>query len=127
MSAEKVAFGCQAIADPLAFPARLPGHIVQLTDPDRIRARFISSAVMATRSCRCSSCFQTGLKNAVIRKFMNGTYHIENEFICQLDPAWFDLIPEYVIRGASRLYFLLHRQMTMRWKELPDLSEARVY
>lgn len=35
--------------------------------------------------------------NSVIRKFINETYHIENEFICQLDPAKFDTIPEYVI------------------------------
>lgn len=39
----------------------------------------------------------------VIRKFVNETYHIENEFICQLDPSRFDLIPEYVIVECDRL------------------------
>jgi energy-coupling factor transporter ATP-binding protein EcfA2 len=33
--------------------------------------------------------------DAVIEKFIKQTYHIENEFICQLDPAKFDTIPEY--------------------------------
>ncbi|NTU50004.1 MAG: AAA family ATPase [Desulfobulbaceae bacterium] len=35
--------------------------------------------------------------DAVIEKFIKETYHIENEFICQLDPAEFDTIPWYVI------------------------------
>ncbi len=40
--------------------------------------------------------FDIKVKNSVIRKFINETYHIENEYICQLDPSEFDLIPEYV-------------------------------
>ncbi|MGR2769076.1 AAA family ATPase [Photobacterium ganghwense] len=40
--------------------------------------------------------FNLDVKNSVIRKFINETYHIENEYICQLDPSEFDLIPEYV-------------------------------
>ncbi|ADR29885.1 TPA: AAA family ATPase [Escherichia coli] len=42
----------------------------------------------------------------VIRKFVNETYHIENEFICQLDPSRFDLIPEYVIMECDKLIAL---------------------
>jgi wobble nucleotide-excising tRNase len=41
--------------------------------------------------------------NSVIQKFINETYHIENEYICQLDPSKFDLIPEYVITECDRL------------------------
>lgn len=46
-----------------------------------------------------------GLKveNPVIQKFINETYHIENEFICQLDPAKFDTIPEYVLSNCDRI------------------------
>ena len=44
-----------------------------------------------------------GASLRVIRKFVNETYHIENEFICQLDPTRFDLIPEYVIVECDRL------------------------
>ncbi|HIE0911387.1 MULTISPECIES: AAA family ATPase [Serratia] len=42
-------------------------------------------------------------ENSVIQKFINETYHIENEFICQLDPTRFDLIPEYVIAECDGL------------------------
>jgi ABC-type nitrate/sulfonate/bicarbonate transport system ATPase subunit len=42
-------------------------------------------------------------KNSVIQKFINESYHIENEFICQLDPTKFDTIPEYVIAECDKL------------------------
>lgn len=43
------------------------------------------------------------IDNSVIRKFINEAYHIENEFIFQLDPAQFDLIPEYVVRECDKI------------------------
>lgn len=43
------------------------------------------------------------VENSVIQKFINETYHIENEFICQLDPSQFDLIPEYVVEECDKL------------------------
>ncbi len=46
---------------------------------------------------------ESNTNNSVIQKFINETYHIENEFICQLDPAEFDLIPSYVIAECDQL------------------------
>jgi len=43
------------------------------------------------------------VQNSVIQKFINETYHIENELICQLDPAKFDTIPEYVINECNKV------------------------
>lgn len=43
------------------------------------------------------------VKNSVIKKFINETYHIENEFIFQLDPTRFDLIPEYVVHECDKI------------------------
>jgi ABC-type lipoprotein export system ATPase subunit len=43
------------------------------------------------------------VENSVIRKFINETYHIENEFIFQLDPTQFDLIPEYVVQECDKI------------------------
>ncbi|MBP6368143.1 MAG: AAA family ATPase [Nitrosomonas sp.] len=43
------------------------------------------------------------VENSVIQKFINETYHIENEFINQLDPAKFDTIPEYVVAECNKL------------------------
>ncbi|MCK4502710.1 MAG: hypothetical protein KAU22_06710 [Desulfuromonadales bacterium] len=47
--------------------------------------------------------FDIDTENSVIQKFINETYHIENEFICQLDPAKFDTIPEYVIYECDKV------------------------
>lgn len=103
MVAEKVANGCQAIA------LRIPGFdyaatLVQLTDPDRVRALY-SLCRSGYEKLQVFRLLQNGPEDAGIRKFMNETYHIENEFICQLDPARFDLIPEYVIRECDALIF----------------------
>lgn len=43
------------------------------------------------------------IENSIIRKFINETYHIENEFIFQLDPSRFDLIPEYVVDECDKI------------------------
>lgn len=42
-------------------------------------------------------------ENSVIQKFINETYHIENEFVCQLDPTKFDTVPEYVVIECNRM------------------------
>lgn len=42
------------------------------------------------------------VKNSVTQKFINESYHIENEFICQLDPTKFDPIPEHVIAECDK-------------------------
>lgn len=39
----------------------------------------------------------------VISKFINESYHIENEYVMQLDPQRFDSIPEYVVKECDRL------------------------
>lgn len=60
----------------------------------------------------------------VIRKFVNETYHIENEFICQLDPSRFDLIPEYVINHRDEAVSLsialnISQYIAPRFRALP--------
>ncbi len=46
---------------------------------------------------------EVGNVNSIIQKFINEAYHIENEYICQLDPSNFDTIPEYVIQECDSL------------------------
>lgn len=40
--------------------------------------------------------------NNVIRKFINETYHIENEYVMQLDPVKFNTIPIYIIKECDK-------------------------
>ena len=39
----------------------------------------------------------------VFTKFVNETYHIENEYVMQLNPRDFDAVPEYVVAACARL------------------------
>ena len=38
----------------------------------------------------------------IMRKFLNGTYHVENDYLFQLDPFVFNTIPNYIIRECDR-------------------------
>ena len=39
----------------------------------------------------------------IISKFINESYHIENEYVIQLNPHRFEIVPEYVIEECTRL------------------------
>ena len=36
-------------------------------------------------------------ENDVVRKFINEAFHIENEYVAQLDPSKYSLVPQYII------------------------------
>lgn len=38
----------------------------------------------------------------VLRKFINETFHIENELICQLNPNEYDLIPDFILEECDK-------------------------
>ena len=39
---------------------------------------------------------------SILRKFINETFHIENELICQLDPNEYDLIPDFILEECDK-------------------------
>ncbi|WP_111308020.1 AAA family ATPase [Confluentibacter sediminis] len=43
----------------------------------------------------------SGVPN-ILRKFINETFHIENELICQLDPNEYDLIPDFILEECDK-------------------------
>ncbi|MEQ1719844.1 MAG: AAA family ATPase [Nitrosomonas sp.] len=44
-----------------------------------------------------------GQHDDVIKKFINESYHIENEYVMQLNPHKFESVPEYVVDECTRL------------------------
>lgn len=40
--------------------------------------------------------------NDVIRKFVNKTYHIENDYLFQLNPCEYEIVPQYIIDECDR-------------------------
>ena len=39
----------------------------------------------------------------IIAKFINESYHIENEYVMQLNPHKFESVPEYVVEECVKL------------------------
>jgi ABC-type Mn2+/Zn2+ transport system ATPase subunit len=74
----------------------------RVCDPDDLRALY-NAAANGYEKLQVFRLFGLAVENSVIQKFINETYHIENEFISQLDPAKFDTIPEYVVAECNNL------------------------
>lgn len=73
-----------------------------LSDKNKIKELYKKSTI-GYEKLQLFRVFEPEAENGVVRKFVNETYHIENEFICQLDPKKFDLIPEYIIKECDNL------------------------
>lgn len=78
-----------------------------LKDPIALKARFDATDVGYEKvqlfrvMSNASSVPLEG--DEVFTKFVNETYHIENEYVMQLNPRGFDAVPEYVIEACSAL------------------------
>jgi energy-coupling factor transporter ATP-binding protein EcfA2 len=87
-----------------SLPADYPSLVALFSDDKEIRRLYVESnnGYEKLQLTRILLDIET-IDNSVIRKFINETYHIENEFIYQLDPTQFDLIPEYVVKECDRI------------------------
>ena len=86
------------------LPADYPLLVSLFSDNGRIKALYHQSANGYEKLQLTKILLDIdAIENSVIRKFINETYHIENEFIFQLDPSKFDLIPEYVVKECDKI------------------------
>ncbi|WP_420934413.1 AAA family ATPase [Alteromonas sp. A081] len=105
LSAENLAAGLNEIVSYIAeIPSDYPSLLALFKNENQIKALYHSSQngyekLQLTRILRD---IET-VDNSVVRKFINETYHIENEFIFQLDPSRFDLMPEYVVKECDKI------------------------
>jgi ABC-type Mn2+/Zn2+ transport system ATPase subunit len=85
---------------------------IPLFSYDKLLKRLLDINQMRTLYLNCSNGYERlqvfrlldlEVGNSVVKKFINETYHIENEFICQLNPSKFDTIPEYVIMECEKI------------------------
>lgn len=101
MENTKFDIGCKEIM--MCFPDfSYPLVIEKLTDIQELKLIY-NSCQNRYEKLQVFRFFDIEDQNSVMRKFTNETYHIENEYICQLDPAKFDTIPEYVIENCDEL------------------------
>ena len=78
-----------------------------LKAPGVLRAKFESTAVgyEKVQIFRVMSALSPeGLQgDDVFRKFVNETYHIENEYVMQLNPRDFEAVPEFIVSSCNAL------------------------
>jgi hypothetical protein len=80
----------------------------QLRDPAVLRAKFEETDVGYEKvqlfriASELNSTALSG--DAAFNKFVNETYHIENEYVMQLNPREFDAVPQHVIDSCAELF-----------------------
>lgn len=81
--------------------------LAELKQPGALRSRFEDTTVgyEKVQLFRVMSVLDpAALKgDDVFTKFVNETYHIENEYVMQLNPREFDVVPEFVIAACAEL------------------------
>lgn len=82
-------------------------HLDDLKDPQNVKSRFDATAVgyEKVQLFRVFTVLRptTLAKDRIFTKFVNETYHIENEYVMQLNPQAFDAVPEYVVTACKEL------------------------
>lgn len=81
--------------------------IQELRDPAGMKARFEATDVGYEKIQIfriMSELNPEGLSgDSAFRKFINESFHVENEYVMQLNPRHFDAVPEYVIEACTAL------------------------
>lgn len=102
MELAKFESGCTAISSRHLNGFSYPQLLNRVGDLNALRALY-NASTNGYEKLQIFRLIGLDVENSVIQKFINETYHIENEFICQLAPAKFDTIPEYVVAECDKL------------------------
>lgn len=76
--------------------------VTEVNNVTSVRAKFLATNV-GYEKLQLFRIFNIDHDDDVIRKFINESYHIENEYVMQLNPHKFEAIPEYVVEECVRL------------------------
>jgi energy-coupling factor transporter ATP-binding protein EcfA2 len=81
--------------------------LAQLKEPAALKAKFDGTSVgyEKVQIFRIASALDPDTLggDAAFKKFVNESYHIENEYVMQLNPREFDAVPEHVIHACANL------------------------
>lgn len=81
--------------------------LAQLKDKEALKAKFAATDVgyEKVQICRIALALEPDAPagDAAFKKFVNESYHIENEYVMQLNPREFDAVPEHVVQSCADL------------------------
>ncbi|TIC86373.1 AAA family ATPase [Nocardioides sp. GY 10127] len=83
------------------------GLLAEVKNPGALRAKFASTDVgyEKIQIFRIASALDPGGLGGdpAFKKFVNESYHIENEYVMQLNPRDFDAVPDHVVQACQAL------------------------
>jgi hypothetical protein len=83
------------------------GLLAQIKDREILKSKFEDTDVgyEKVQIFRIASTLDDDVTagDAAFKKFVNESYHIENEYVMQLNPREFDAVPEHVVRSCAAL------------------------
>ena len=81
--------------------------LAQLKDREILKAKFEDTSIgyEKVQIFRVASALDPDAPagDAALKKFVNESYHIENEYVMQLNPREFDAVPEHVLQACADL------------------------
>ncbi|CAH7030420.1 AAA domain-containing protein [Vibrio chagasii] len=86
---------------------------IELFDYDAVLGQLKQSGYLKNTYSSCSSGYEKiqifrvangNHENNVLRKFINEAFHIENEYLCQLNPSKYDNVPDFIIRECDAVF-----------------------
>lgn len=76
--------------------------VQQVSDDEVMKTKFVGTDV-GYEKIQLFRIIKGKHQDDIISKFINESYHIENEYVMQLNPHKFESVPEYVVEECSRL------------------------
>lgn len=80
----------------------------ELRDPEVLKKKFDATSVgyEKVQIFRIASETQpsSSTADAGFTKFVNESYHIENEYVMQLNPREFDAVPDHIVQSCEDLF-----------------------
>jgi len=76
--------------------------VQQVSDDEVMKEKFLKTDV-GYEKIQLFRIIKGKHQDDIISKFINESYHIENEYVMQLNPHKFESVPEYVVEECSRL------------------------
>ena len=76
--------------------------VQQVSDDGVMKAKFLETDV-GYEKIQLFRIIKGKHQDDIISKFINESYHIENEYVMQLNPHKFESVPEYVVEECAKL------------------------
>ncbi|CAK2478968.1 AAA family ATPase [Vibrio crassostreae] len=75
----------------------------QLNEPDYLKTTY-ASCTSGYEKIQIFRVANGNHENNVLRKFINEAFHIENEYLCQLNPSKYDNVPDFIIKECDTAF-----------------------